>query len=493
MKKTKIYLNQHQQKSPTPLTPTDEAWNKMAELLDSEMPASDQKSKKRAFAISFSQLAISIVAAIVLVGGGTFITLRTIEKNKKEIHNTKQQNNKLKNDSLANKILLSEDTIVSADTAVNTLNNSTPKANDKSKIQQHQDNNQTSLSTVTKTQNPPKAFSVKISNLSTALVDSSGLNINYPISLTNPIDTDKETAQVERVGADIKPSVTLPRDENADKVEIKTETNLNDSLKQERNTSISNPITKKKMKRENFFKNFPRNIRLFEGLFDNIGSLFSKNSNSQFNGNIRKNSVSSFSKNNHLFIGLSGYNDLLFSKNASKNIYSYGEILTIGIRNIKQSLAVETGIGFQSLEYHLPYSRKLYTYQATGIYDSTITVSSYKYSRYNLVIPLFITKEIFHYNNIFLDVKTGVSTSIFLSKQRLFNQLPADIKLIEDSYQISNVNFSFAISPQFRWDINDKFSLNINAGGIFYLNSLYQNNSLKPIGINLSAGIHYYF
>jgi hypothetical protein len=166
--------------------------------------------------------------------------------------------------------------------------------------------------------------------------------------------------------------------------------------------------------------------------------------------------------------------------------------LSIGIRNTKYKLAVETGIGFQSLEYHVPYSRTLYTYQATGTYDSTATVSSYKYSLRSLVIPFFITKEILQYNTIFLDVKTGINTSIFLSKKRLFNQLPADVQLIDNSYPISKLNFSFALSPQLRWDINEKFSFNVNAGAVFYLNSLYQNKSLKPFGINLSAGIHYF-
>ena len=190
---------------------------------------------------------------------------------------------------------------------------------------------------------------------------------------------------------------------------------------------------------------------------------------------------------------MSGYNSFLFSKNLSKNIYSYGELLTIGIRNTKYNIAVETGIGFQSIEYHVPYSRTLYTYQATGIYDSTVTVSSYKYSRYSITVPIYVTKEVLHYNNIFLDIKTGIQTSIFVSNQRLFNQLPDDIQFIEDLYPTTSLNFALAFSPQFRWEINKRFSFNLNAGGMFYLNSLFQSYSLKPIGVNLSTGLCYSF
>ena len=106
MKRTKIYLNQKQQKSPTPLTPVDVAWDKMTELLDSEMPEITQKSKKRVFAISFSQFAISLVAAIIFVGGGTFITLKTIE-DKQGIYTPKHAIKHLEFDSLINKTVQS--------------------------------------------------------------------------------------------------------------------------------------------------------------------------------------------------------------------------------------------------------------------------------------------------------------------------------------------------------------------------------------------------
>jgi len=283
------------------------------------------------------------------------------------------------------------------------------------------------------------------------------VNTNKSDSTTDAIGKQYKTAFVDTINHQL--NSILFKNGNVAKVELKTKPVLNDSHRTERNSLNTNLSTKETEKIENRGSNYSRY---------------------------------SYLKTNHIFIGLSGNSGLLFSKNESKNIYSYGEILAIGIRNTKYKLAVETGIGFQSLEYHVPYSRTLYTYQATGTYDSTATVSSYKYSLRSLVIPFFITKEILQYNTIFLDVKTGINTSIFLSKKRLFNQLPADVQLIDDSYPISKLNFSFALSPQLRWDINEKFSFNVNAGAVFYLNSLYQNESLKPIGINLSASIHYF-
>jgi hypothetical protein len=510
LKKAKLYLNPTQQKSPTPLTPVDEAWGKMAELLDSKIPVTDQETKKRAFAISFSQFMISVMAAMILVGGGTFITLKSIE-NKKEIHTTQYSVKHPKPDSLINKAVLIEDPAVSAETNVQPSINAGRKTNEEDILRSHQRNNHTTLSTtinqihtsqkvvsvnksnlnhvvtnstainqthtphkavsvnisilnqivtdstvITKTQTSQKVVSLNTSDLNHVVADNDGTKTDKPTNKTNPVEKQHETVSTDSVNSqNHQPNSILPKDENLAKVGLETKNNLKNSFVVERNSLISKLPTKEKEKKENRVGNYP--------------------------------------KNNHLFIGMSGNNGLSFSKNTSKNIYSYGGMLTVGIRNTEYNLSVETGIGFQSLEYHVSYSRTLYTYRATEIYDSTMTVSSYKYSRYNVIIPFFITKEIFRYNNIYFDVKTGINTSVLLSKQRLFNSLPADIQLVEDSYALSRLNFSFALSPQFRWDINDKFSFNINAGAEFYLNSLYRNYSLKPVGINLSAGVHYLF
>lgn len=455
MKRTKIYLNQKQQKSPTPLTPVDVAWDKMTELLDSEMPEITQESKKRVFAISFSQFAISLVAAIIFVGGGTFITLKTIE-DKQGIYTPKHAIKHLEFDSLINKTVQSEDSAI-AEIDIQTSINTNQKADEEVIHTQQQNNNQTSLSaTIKQTNTPQRVVLTKKNKLKRINVYNAVLNPTNSNSITNRIEKHHEMAFIDSIGTqNNQPNSILPKDEDLAKVELETKPSINDSLRIEINSLNTNLSTKEKEKTQN-------------------------------GGNINP-------KTNHLFIGLTGYNGLLFSKNTSKNIYSYGETLTIGVRNSKYNLTVETGIGYQSLEYHVPYSRTLYTYQVTGVYDSTTTVSSYKYSRHNIIIPFFITKEIFRYNNIFLDVKTGINTSVFLSQQRLFNQLPVDIQLIEDLYPISNINFSFALSPQIRWEINRKLSFNINAGGLFYLNSLYQNYTLKPIGLNLSAGINYTF
>ena len=700
MKRPKIDSNLYQQKSPTPLTPVDEAWNKMAEQLDSEMPVSNQEPKKRTIAISSSQFVLLMVAAMIFAGGGTFIALKSIE-NKKEIHSTKYP----KLNSLINKTVQTDSSAITpGETDIQTSISTNQKENEEEMLPQQHSNNQTSLSTaIAKTNTPHEVASVEKSNQNNATVDNAGLktnksdttissideqhktaiadtinfqlnnslpkvvdndvvNTNNSKNTTNPIEEQHETASVDTINYQLNSTLpkvaenyvlntskpnntrnaigkqhetasvdtinsqlnsTLPKavdndvvntrksDSTTNPLEKQYETASVDTINHqlnsilpkvidnyEVNTSKSNSTTdaiEKQYKTasvdtinsqlnsilpkvvdndvvntnnsnsttdalEKQYKtasvdtinyklnsslpkvvaNYVVNTNKSDSTTDAIGkqykTAFVDTINHQLNsilfknGNVAKvelktkpvlndshrterNSLNtnlstketekienrgsnysrySYLKTNHIFIGLSGNSGLLFSKNESKNIYSYGEILAIGIRNTKYKLAVETGIGFQSLEYHVPYSRTLYTYQATGTYDSTATVSSYKYSLRSLVIPFFITKEILQYNTIFLDVKTGINTSIFLSKKRLFNQLPADVQLIDDSYPISKLNFSFALSPQLRWDINEKFSFNVNAGAVFYLNSLYQNESLKPIGINLSASIHYF-
>lgn len=449
-------MNKYQQKSPTPLTPADEAWEKMLSMLDSEIPSSNQQSKKRVFTISFSQLAISLVAALIFVGGGTYITLKSLD-NKKEIYITKHLVKQQKLNSHINKTILTVDSTLSLSIDPRKINSTDQKVDLENMPQQHNSINQISVhAPISKTNNSQNVISGKKTNFSNVPVDSTGQMLKKMIGLKDPLVSYQKITNIDSIAFDnSKMYIILQKNEIIANATLKAKTNLIDYLKTDKNLTTSKLLTTGEKKKENV--------------------------------------VSNYSKNNYLFVGLSGNNGFLFVKNTTKNMYSYGEILTIGIRNIKYNVTVESGIGFQSLEYHMPYSRKLYIYQATGIYDSTTTASSYKYSRHSIVIPFFITKEIYRYNDICLDVKTGVNATVFLSKQRLFNQLPTDILSIESSNPTNNFNLSFLLSPQFRWDINNKLSFNINAGGIIYLNSLYRNYSIKPIGINLSAGIYYNF
>jgi len=276
LKKAKLYLNPKQQKSPTPLTPVDDAWGKMAELLDSEMPVTDQKTKKRAFAISFSQFMISVMAAMILVGGGTFITLKTID-NKKDIHTTQYSVKQPKSDSLINKTVLTEDSAISAETEVQTSISAVRKANEEDILQQHQNNNHTSLSTaitktnipqktvsvkksnlnnavadstvITKTHTSQKAVSVNKSNLNNAVADNDGTKTNKSTNKTNSIDKQHETTFTDSVNSqNHQPNSFLLKDKNLAKVELETKTNLNDSFGVERNSPIRKLTTKEKKK-----------------------------------------------------------------------------------------------------------------------------------------------------------------------------------------------------------------------------------------------------
>ena len=133
-----------QQKSDSQLTPVDDAWNKMAALLDSEMPVAKPQDKKRLFSVSFSQLAISIVAAMVFVGGGTFIAIKTIE-NKKENYSTTQSNNYSQHDSLDNKTLQFTDSAIENNPDVQSNIDMTLKSNKEEVLNQKQNNNKTSF------------------------------------------------------------------------------------------------------------------------------------------------------------------------------------------------------------------------------------------------------------------------------------------------------------------------------------------------------------
>lgn len=446
MKKPKTYKNRTQQKSPTHLTSADEAWKKMAAFLDAELPVANQGTKKRAFAISFSQFAISIVAAMIIVGGGTLVTLKTIE-NRKELNTSNHTTKYLVADSLNKKTIQLEDSAISTQSDVQAFDTVNLKTNNEEKLQLQPNNQQTSThKTFAQTKNTQKTISAKSTHTNKVIVENTGLETEKSKKSTISIDKQQTLAYIDTLDAQQnKLDKHLQNDADLSHLKLETKTNANDNLQLKKVEE-----TKKDRAKKN-------------------------------------------PTTNHFFIGISGFNGLLFSNKNSKNFYSYGELLTIGLRNTTYNLSVEAGIGFQYLEYHIPYSRTLYTYKTTGSYDSTITVSSYKYSRKNIIIPLYFSKEILHSNKVFLDVKTGLNTSILLSNQRLFKPLPNDIQLIEDANTLSDINFSVELSPQLRWKINEKFSVRLNANAILYLNSLYQNYSLKPIGINLSTGIYYSF
>ncbi len=68
-----------------------------------------------------------------------------------------------------------------------------------------------------------------------------------------------------------------------------------------------------------------------------------------------------------------------------------------------------------------------------------------------------------------------------------------DIETVESTYNPSRLNFSFGLSPKFCWNVKDKISFSLSPSGVIYLNSLYENYSVKPYGLDLSAGIYYTF
>jgi len=448
-------MNNSRQDYPNPPTPIDKAWRRMAEMMESEMPVADSNIKKRAFSTSTLQFLISAVAAMVFVGGGVYLTIKqTTKEIPADVNYIKQQNT---GTGIA-------DTFQFGDTV-------------------------SEVNTVTQT--------------CTADTMPDADHFQQPVSDISPhksvFESDKEKKD---------PGETPPIEKHA-KNELAPDYNnmqLNEltlieqfagrvqTMNHTGSSSISEKtlMDKKLLENKNIVKATSKNKKpLLKFNWPEIN--LSDKPFPPLKKSVKKNKTHDYTDNYHLYFGMSGNNSLMFSKNFKGNIYSYGTLLNIGIQNGKYNFAVETGMGVQFFEHRIPYSRTLYIYQVSGTTDSTITVSSYKYNHRKLVFPLFAEKTVYRYNRFSLDLKAGVNTSVFLSRKRLFNQLPGDIEAVESAYNPSFLNFSLNLTPQFRWNATNKISFSLSPSGTIYLNSLYENYFVKPYGVDFSAGVYYAF
>lgn len=446
-------MNHFNQNYPDPPTSVDQAWSKLADMMEPEMTSVVKHSGRRLFSTGFSQLLFSAVAAMVFIGGGTFLVIKINEKSIiQEKKDSKKANtfsgvtDSLYIDGIVEEVYPS-DNISKMDHKF--LEVSTKKGISKFLLQESvpeldkEDDNQ---------QDP---------FIDVVQVNDGNIADNREIRLIESIIFNKFLEPGQKM--------TLLQDHFEREKAL-----YNTSLSEKK--AVVNSASKKRSPIFNFSLPFTQ---------------LTKKNNYAVNSPRGKPKDRNFLAHYKLFTGVQGSNCLMFSDALNGNIYSYGTLLGIGIHNRRYHFAVETGVGIRFSELHLPFDRVMIIERANGISDSTVTTFSYKYNHQMIDIPILAEKTIYQHNKISFDLKTGVHTLLFISREPLFKSIPSDIYQLERRYDPVQFNFSMDLSPQFRWNVKNHLSLLINPSGSIYMNSLFKEYTVRPYGFTINAGIRY--
>ena len=193
-----------------------------------------------------------------------------------------------------------------------------------------------------------------------------------------------------------------------------------------------------------------------------------------------------------------------------------------GITFTKSKIGIETGIGLGYYKDRGIYNFEFLRTDTTGYigkslfnkYDSsylivynpvtsnttinvdTTTPLSYTYLR----IPLYFTKQFFHFNKLNLGLKTGPNLELLITKKETLPEYSLSgtslVGVQDNSYEMVSTSWQWLFAPQFSWDITDKIVFRIEPSVVFYLNNRYDSQSQlssKPYGIGIWTGLRYDF
>jgi hypothetical protein len=193
-----------------------------------------------------------------------------------------------------------------------------------------------------------------------------------------------------------------------------------------------------------------------------------------------------------------------------------------GITFTKSKIGIETGIGLGYYKDRGIYNFEFLRTDTTGYvvkslfnkYDSsylivynpvtsnttinvdTTTPLSYTYLR----IPLYFSKQFFHFNKFNLGLKTGPNLELLITKKETLPEYSLSgtslIGLQDNSFTMVSTSWQWLFAPQFSWDITDKIVFRLEPSVVFYLNNRYDSQnkpSSKPYGIGIWTGLRYNF
>jgi len=206
------------------------------------------------------------------------------------------------------------------------------------------------------------------------------------------------------------------------------------------------------------------------------------------------------------YMNINGNIGQVVQKEREPNAF-YGGSVTAGLWSKKLNAGIETGLGWEgyddygSVETNIRIDSIPADTLGNMIYSDTTRTEAYKYKYQYLQVPLFISKQILAKGKFSLDIKTGPVIGIMISDKKSldYSSGPDDGEMlgtINKDYSRLDISWQWQVIPQFRWNINDRLSFTLSPSCIFYLNNLYDSKNRPanaPVGIGVYGGLIYKF
>jgi len=206
------------------------------------------------------------------------------------------------------------------------------------------------------------------------------------------------------------------------------------------------------------------------------------------------------------YVSLEGNVGQTVQKGREPNAF-FGGMLTAGFWHKKLNAGIETGIGWG---VNKDYGSEVTTIRIDSIpadtmghmtYIDTTRTEVYQYQYRYLQVPLLITKQLYSNRNFSFDLKTGLVVGFLLSEKRSLDRTsgPEWGQVLDTDFQDYtrlDLSWQWQLAPQFRWAVSPKLSLVISPACTFYLNNLYEKNNRPvgtPFGLGINGGIIYRF
>jgi hypothetical protein len=486
---------------PRPDIPADEAWNKMSELLDAEMPASPSETSAgpepppsagggffsgsiHLWGISLGVIGIAALLTWVVIRHGN-----KSETSSMTIDNIQQGQTEIAYDS---------------STSGNQMNATTP------------DVPKASGSNNDKSQKIDAPMAELASEKSTrqSAVSNSGSKIdpeNDPLKTTMPVSVSSEgkLPMTEPTEQGVNVAGSIPENEPAQESSGEDLSSAYNSKSPQSlpvaPTEGTDPVTSyiKPVAIENAVSKADST----KGGVEVPAGESPWNDVSAESGPDKSKRAPGLSENNAWRIGITGNIGQVVQNGRAPNLF-YGAMVTGGLWNDKLKAGIETGIGWEnyydygSVTENIRMSDTVYMDTLpTVIHTDTTRIHSYSYRYQYIQVPLFISKQVLARGRFSLDIKTGPVVGFMFSDQRKIESTPGPdggeiLSTVDNDYSRLNISWQWHIMPHFQWDINDRFSLTLTPTAIFYLNNLYESSNRPsgvPVGISIYGGLIYKF
>jgi hypothetical protein len=192
--------------------------------------------------------------------------------------------------------------------------------------------------------------------------------------------------------------------------------------------------------------------------------------------------------------GIDGNIGQVVQKGRDPNIF-YGGMVTGGLWHKKLKGGIETGLGWEAYNDYGSVTENIRLTDSIPVdtlgnlqYFDTTRITAYKY-------------QVLAKGKFSLDIKTGPLMGIMISERKTLDYTSGPengeiLSTVSNDYSRLKISWQWQVIAQLRWNFNERFSLSLSPYGIFYLNNLYERSNKPvntPFGIGVYGGLIYKF